>query len=400
MTNHFIPLSVPEIRGNERQYLRECLDTNWVSYVGPHVTRLEEMMASYIGTTFAVATNSGTAALHIALMIAGIGPGDEVLVPDLTFIAPVNAIRYCGAEPVFMDIDPDYWQMDAGKVAIFLDTECVRKNEVLINKNTGRRVRALLPVHLLGHPCDMNPLLKLARSYQLIVIEDAAESLGAKYEDKRIGSLGDLGCFSYNGNKIITTGGGGMITTDNESWAKRAKYLTTQARDSSEEYIHESIGYNYRLTNIQAALGVGQMEMLNEYVTIKRSIAWRYEEALRSVPGIILPREAPWAFSTFWLYTILIDEDEYGHTSRELQKELAVHNIQARPLWAPIHEQRPYRHCTAYHIDIAPQVYRKALSLPCSIGLSEADQQRVIQVIREFRQHHSGVSSLRESLNS
>src|SRR3972149_6950111 len=213
----FIPLSVPQLVGNEWKYVKECLDTNWVSSVGSFVDRFEQTMASYIGCRKAVATVNGTAALHVALQVAGVQADDEVLVSDLTFIAPVNAIRYLGAWPVFIDAAADYWQMDPQKVRDFLDKQCLWKDGQLRNKSTGRRVSAVLPVHILGHPVDMDPIVELARKYQLKIIEDATECLGAKYKGRMVGSHGDISCFSYNGNKIITTGGGGMIVTDNRS---------------------------------------------------------------------------------------------------------------------------------------------------------------------------------------
>jgi len=379
-----IPLSMPEMRGNELAYLRECIETNWVSYVGPFVTRFEEQMAKYVGTRHAVATNSGTAALHIALLVAGVKPGDEVLVSDLTFVAPVNAIRYAGAFPVFMDVTADHWQMDPAKVAEFLEKECHVADGRLRNRRTGRPVTAIIPVHILGHPVDMQPIVDAARRHGLKVIEDATEALGGKYRGTMIGALGDVACFSFNGNKIITTGGGGMINTDNEAWAQKAKYLTTQAKDDPIEYVHHEIGYNYRLTNLQAAVGVAQMENLDEYVRIKREIAGRYAKGLADVPGLTPPKEAPWALSTFWLYTVLVDEARYGMDSRALQRALAERNIQSRPLWAPIHTQRPYRDCQAYRIETTDRLYRDALSLPCSVGLTQADQERVIAAVREL----------------
>ena len=377
-----IPLSVPEMRGNELAYLRECIETNWVSYIGPFVTRFEEQMAKYVGTRHAVATNSGTAALHIALLVAGVKPGDEVLVSDLTFVAPVNAIRYAGAFPVFMDVTVDHWQMDPGKVAEFLEKECHVAEGRLRNRRTGRPVTAIIPVHILGHPVDMQPIVDAARRHGLKVIEDATEALGGKYRGAIVGALGDVSCFSFNGNKIITTGGGGMLNTDNEEWARRAKYLTTQAKDDPIEYVHHEIGYNYRLTNLQAAVGVAQMENLDDYIRIKREIAGRYAKSLADVPGLTLPHETPWAFSTFWLYTVLVDEARYGMDSRALQRALAERNIQTRPLWAPIHGQRPYRDCQAYRIETTDRLYRDALSLPCSVGLGQADQERVIETVR------------------
>ncbi len=271
-----IPLSVPELGGNEWLYVKECLDTNWVSSAGPFVDRFERMVAAFVGARFAVATASGTAALHLALLVAGIELDDEVIVSSLTFVAPVNAIRYIGAWPVFIDAEPNHWQMDSQKVADFLTTQCIWANGELRNKSTGRRVKAILPVHILGHPCDMDPIVQIARKFELVVIEDATEALGARYKSRTVGKPGDVACFSFNGNKIITTGGGGMIVTDNERWAEKAKYLSTQAKDDPIEYIHDEIGYNYRLTNIQAALGVAQMEQLDKHIAANYTMIHNY----------------------------------------------------------------------------------------------------------------------------
>jgi perosamine synthetase len=377
----FIPLCVPHISGNEWQYVKECLDTGWVSSVGSYVSRFERMTADYVGTKHAVAAVSGTAALHTALLVAGVRPDDEVIVSDLTFIAPANAVRYCGAWPVFVDVDSDYWQMDHRVVEEFLKTKCSFSQGTLVNKETGRRVRAIIPVHILGHPVDIDPILELARRYNLIVIEDATESLGAVYKDRKVGRLGDIACFSFNGNKLITTGGGGMIVTDNDEWAARAKYLTTQAKDDEIEYVHESIGYNYRLTNVQAALGCAQLEQIEAFIDKKRAIAKQYEDAVRSVAGLSPMPRAAWADPVYWLYTILVDEAAYGEDSRTLMGRLAQNNIQARPLWQPLH--RSPAHATAQSCggEVADKLNRTALSLPCSVGIEPHELESVIAVI-------------------
>lgn len=377
-----IPLCVPEIRGNEWKYIKECLDSGWVSSVGSFVDRFEQELAAYVGAKHAVATVNGTAALHVALLVAGVQPDDEVLISTLTFIAPANAIRYVGAWPVFIDADPTYWQMDAEKVEAFTVNECRWRNGQLFNKVSGRRVKAILPVHILGHPCDMDPILEVARKYNLVVIEDATESLGAKYKGRMVGHLGDIACFSFNGNKIITTGGGGMIVTDNEAWAHKAKYLTTQAKDDQAEYIHNEIGYNYRLTNIQAAMGCAQLELLDDYVQAKRRIAGFYTEAFQKIKGIRPMHEATSAFSTFWLYTILVDPTMYLKDSRTLLKDLKIAGIETRPLWQPLHQSRAHSGCQAYQCNIASWLYTNALSLPCSVGLTRRQQQLVIDMVQ------------------
>lgn len=378
-----IPLCVPEIRGNEWNYIKQCLDTNWVSSVGPFVDRFESMLAERAGTAHAVAVVNGTSALHIALLVAGVRPEEEVLTSTLTFIAPANAVRYAGAWPVLFDAESAYWQMDTQRVIDFLDRECRWAGGSLFNKRSNRRIAAIVPVHILGHPVDLDPILEAARKYGLPVIEDATESLGARYRERPVGSLGDLACFSFNGNKIITTGGGGMITTNQEAWAKRAKYLTTQAKMDPVEYVHGEVGYNYRLTNIQAALGCAQVEQLERFIAAKRRLAARYTEALRDVPGITPMREALWAHSIFWMYTVLVDERAYGEDSRALLRRLAGAGIQARPLWQPLHRSVVYSRAQVCGGEVADELNARALSLPCSVGLSEAEMQCVIEAVCE-----------------
>lgn len=377
----FIPLIVPEIRGNEWKYVKDCLDTNWVSSVGSYVDRFERMTAERAGTKFAIATVNGTAALHVALLLAGVKGDDEVLVSTLTFIAPANAIRYVGAWPVFIDAEPKYLQMDPAAVVDFLETECRWDGVELRNKRTGRRVQAILPVHILGHPVDLDPIMEVAEKYSLAVIEDATEGLGARYRGRNLGSIGQVGCFSFNGNKIITTGGGGMLVTNNAEWASRARYLTTQAKDDPIEYVHNSVGYNYRLTNMLAAMGCAQMEQLDAYVESKRRIAKRYQDSLGSLPGIHLPEEADWAFSTFWMYTPLIDEEQTGINSRKLLSELNEKKIQTRPLWQPIHRSPAHDSLGSRSCPNADAIHGQAISLPCSVGLSHFAQDKVIEAI-------------------
>jgi perosamine synthetase len=377
----FIPLAAPEICGNEWTYVKECLDTNWVSSVGSYVDRFEKMMAERAGTNYAIATVNGTAALHIALLLAGVQPDDEVIVSSLTFIAPANAIRYAGAWPVFIDAEPRYWQIDPAGVVDFLDNGCRWDGQTLFHRRTGRRIKAILPVHILGHPADLDPILAAAARYSLPVIEDAAEGLGARYRGKSLGGVGHIGCFSFNGNKIVTAGGGGMIVTNNAEWAARARYLTTQAKDDPLEYVHNAIGYNYRLTNLLAAMGCAQMEQLDLFVEAKRQIARRYQESLISLPGVRLPEEAPWAFSTSWLYTVLIDEKKSRLNSRELLRELDARKIQTRPLWQPIHRSPAHNLSGSVSCPNSDALHDQAISLPCSVGLSCSAQRHVIEII-------------------
>jgi perosamine synthetase len=378
----FVPLCLPEVSGNEWRYIKECLDTGWVSSVGSYVDRFERECAARAGTRHAVATVNGTSALHIALLVAGVRPDDEVIIPTLTFIATANAVRYAGAWPLFMDAEPEHWQMDMAKLGDFLETGCELNGGELQNRATGRRVSAIMPVHILGHPSDMDPLLALARRFNLRVIEDATESIGAGYRGWRVGSLGDMACFSFNGNKVITTGGGGMICTDNESFAKKAKYLTTQAKDNPLEYVHNEVGYNYRLPNLLAAMGCAQLEQLDGFIARKRRIAARYEAGLRDVPGLRLPRAASWAESIWWLYSVEVDAAIYGEDSRALLKRLAAAQIQARPLWQPMHQSPAHAAAPRRECPVADRLHRNVLSLPSSAGLTEADQQRVVDCLR------------------
>jgi len=384
-----IPLCVPEIKGNEWKYIRDCLDTNWVSSVGSYVERFEQLVAEYVGARYAIATTSGTAALHVALLVAGVEPDDEVLVSDLTFVAPTNAIRYVGAWPVFIDAEPEYWQIDPILVTDFVEQHCIWRKGQLYNKGTGRRVIGILPVHILGHPVDMDPLIEIAKKYGLAIIEDATESLGAKYRDRSVGILGDISCFSFNGNKLMTTGGGGMILTDHKSWADRARYLTTQAKDDPLEYIHYEIGYNYRLTNIQAAMGCAQMEQLEAFVATKRSNAVTYKFALRTIEGIELMREAPWAYATYWLNTVLVNKKKYGLDSRTLMKLLAKKGIQTRPLWQPMHQSPAHIKSQFFGGSVSEFLNYRALSLPSSVGLSHQDIKHIVSTIREKMPDHS-----------
>jgi perosamine synthetase len=384
LPENFVPLCVPQICGNEWNYIEECLDTGWVSSVGSFVDRFEQELAAYIGTKYAVATASGTAALHIALLISGVKSNEEVLVPALTFIAPANAVRYVGAWPVFIDVEPKYWQMDPQKTTDFLEKECYWDNGKLHNKTTGRRVKAIVPVHILGHPVDMDPILEVARKYNIVVIEDATESLGAKFKGRKVGQLGDIACFSFNGNKIITTSGGGMIVTDNEVWARKARYLTTQAKDDPVEYVHNEIGYNYRLTNIQAAMGCAQLEQLPNFISTKRRLATAYSAALRKVSGITPMAEAPWAFSIYWMYTVLIEEAVCGISSRALLKCFREAKVQTRPLWQPLHLSTAHKDSQSYFCETAEKLHQEALSLPCSVGLSPENLEYVVSVLESL----------------
>ena len=379
-----IPNAVPRLGGNEWKYLKECLDTNWVSSVGPFVDRFEREVAAYVGVPHAVATVNGTAALHVALLGAGVQPGDEVLVPSFTFIATAHAVVQCGAHPVFLDCEPVSWGLDPGKTVEFLARECVVKGGQVVNRTSGRVVRALLPVHLYGHPCDLDPLLEIPASFPLVVVEDATEVLGARYRGRRVGSHGLAGCLSFNGNKIITTGGGGMVLTHDADLAARVRRLTTQGRTDAVEFIHAEVGFNYRLTNIQAALGVAQLEQLDAFVDSKRETARAYTEALARLGGVEPLVEPPWAFSTFWMYSVLLDPAAWGDV-RPLIAAADAAGIQLRPLWRPLHRQPAFSDRQAYRIEVADRLYERGVSLPCSAGITAAQRERVIAFLAAAR---------------
>jgi len=378
-----IPLCASELGGQDHAYVKEALDSGWVSTAGPFVARFERQLAEYLGTGFAVATNSGTAALHVSLIVSGVEPDDEVLVSDMTFIAPVNAIPYAGAWPVLVDADPDFWQMDVELLARFLADGCAAENGQLRNRKTGRRVRAIMPVHLLGHPCDLDPIRDLAAKYGLLLIEDSTESLGALYKGKKV-AAGGMSSLSFNGNKLITTGGGGALVTDDPDRAARALYLATQAKDDPLEYVHHAIGFNYRMPSLNAALGCSQLERIDKHLEAKRRIVARYAHGLGAVPGLTLMPKAPWAEPAFWLYTIRVDPKRYGRSSRELMRLLAGERIQTRPIFQPMHESKAHAGVQALGGEVASRIVAEALSLPSSVGLTEEDQDRVIATIREF----------------
>lgn len=379
-----IPLCVPEIRKNEWLYIKKCLDENWISSFGEYVERFERSVAEYLGVKYAVSCINGTSALHIALLVSGISPDEEVLIPALSFVAPANAVRYIGAWPVFIDVSLNSWQMDPQKTIEFLTKECTAKHGKLVNKHTRRFVRGILPVHILGQAVDMDSILDIAKRFNLVVIEDVAESLGAIYKSRKVGTLGSISCLSFNGNKIITTGNGGMIVTNNIKWANKARYFINQAKDNPLEYIHNEIGYNYRLSNINAALGVAQMEKLDEYIAKKKRIASRYNAGLCNIGGITLMANVKWSKPSFWLYTILVNAKNYGVNSRVLLAKLCKNHIESRPFWHPLHSLKPFKQCYAYQIKVANRLYRDGLSLPSSVNLLAEEQAFIIESIKEF----------------
>jgi perosamine synthetase len=392
--NKTIPLSTPSIRGNEWAYIKECLDTNWVSSAGAFVNRFESDFAAEIGCQHAIAVVNGTAALHLSLLAIGVKPGDEVLVSDLTFISPANTICYAGAKPVFVDASPHTWQMDPALIHTFLHDNCENRDGNIFNKLTGRRIAAILPVHILGHPVDMEPLIELAQAFGLPIIEDATESLGARYKNQTVGTLGDISCFSFNGNKLMTTGGGGMVVTDNPEMAAQVRHLSTQAKLDPIEQIHDEIGFNYRLTNIQAAMGCAQLERLDEHLTAKRQITKRYDAAFATLGGIEPMPRADWAESACWMYTIQISKNRFGVDRGELFKILKENGVETRPLWQPMHLSPAHQDATILGDgSISAGLYRECLSLPCSVELSIAQQDCVIELVMSAKRSADFIKS-------
>jgi perosamine synthetase len=382
-----IPLSIPSIKGNEWTYIKECLDTEWVSSAGAFVNRFEKEIAGYTGASHAMACVNGTCALHIALLIAGVRPGDEVIVPTLTFIAPVNAVHYAGAEPVLMDCDR-FYNIDVEKTAEFIETRTIFRNGSTFNTITRKRVSAILPVHVFGNAADLGRLSGICRERNIRLVEDATESLGTFYlqdplAGKHTGTIGDVGCLSFNGNKIITTGGGGMILTGQPEYARKAKYLTTQAKDDEVFYIHHDVGYNYRLTNIQAALGVAQLENLTNFLEVKKRNYDSYRDALDGIHGLHLAETPSYARNNHWMYALQINPADYGRTRNDVMAMFHHNGIETRPVWELNHRQRPYAACQAYKIENAPKLLDLTLNLPCSVALTSEDIRRVAGLLRK-----------------
>lgn len=382
MADYSIPLSVPNIKGNEWQYIKECLDTEWVSSAGKYVDVFEQKIAGCTGVQHAVSCVNGTAALWIALRVAGVQPGEEVIVPTLTFIAPVNAVAYNGASPVFMDAD-QYYNIDVDKTVEFIKSETTFRDGATYNKSTGKRIAAIIPVHVWGNAVCLDELVPLCEERNIAVVEDASESLGTyyrlgKYQGRYTGTIGRLGCLSFNGNKIITTGGGGMILTSDEQLAEKARYLTTQAKDDPIRFIHNEIGYNFRLTNIQAALGVAQLERLPDFLGRKREIYRQYRSALKDTDGLTIAAVPNYADNNHWMNIVRINTSVFGEGREALMKRLMESSIETRPVWALNHMQKPYKNCQNYLIERAEDLVTNSLCLPSSTNLSDEDIRVVI----------------------
>ena len=385
MADYSIPLSVPNICGNEWKYVKECLDTEWVSSAGKYVILFEEKIVEYVGAKYAIACVNGTSALQVSLKLAGVVPGDEVIMPTLTFIAPVNAVSYNGATSVFMDADQHY-NMNAEKTIEFINNETIFKNGFTYNKETNKKISAILPVHMWGNACELDSIIDLCEKRNIAVVEDASESLGTvytsgKFKRKHSGTIGKIGCLSFNGNKIITTGGGGMILTDDPNLAEKAKYLITQAKDDPVRYVHDEIGYNFRLTNIQAALGVAQLEQLSGFLKHKREIHNQYQKALEDIDGLTLASVPNNAQNNHWLNILQIDTTVYNDGRENIMKKLEESGIQTRPVWKLNHDQKPYKDYQHYKIENAKKLVENSLCLPSSSNLSSNDFNNIINCL-------------------
>ena len=387
--SNFIPLSVPHLTGNATKYLSECIETGYVSTVGPFVDRFEEALASYCGVRYAVATTSGTSALHLALICCGLEKDQEVLAPTCSFVASVNPIRYCSAWPLLVDVDAGNWTIDVERVRRFL-ASCERSGGHLINPHSSRRVVGIVPVHLYGHSADLDGLLELCERYDLFLVEDNAESLGGSYKGQRLGARGTASALSFNGNKTITSGAGGAILTNDSALALRAKHLSTQAKKDPIAYVHDEIGYNYRMNNLSAALGLSQLEVLDSFLEKKARIAARYRSELKDLvdEGILnFQREASWAQSSHWLNAITLQTSKAGGDAAPWQglvQHLETEKIQSRPFWHPLHQLEPHRDLQVLGGETTVDLCRRGVCLPSSVALEEGDQDRVIRAVREF----------------
>jgi perosamine synthetase len=378
-----IPLSVPFLNGNEWKYVKDCLDTGWISSAGSYVNQFEQQVAAYAGAKYGIACMNGTVGLHIAQMLSGVSTGDYVIAPNITFIATLNAIKYTGASPILIDINPKTWQMDLNLLESYLKENTIEKEVEGIfysfHKLTNKRIKAIMPVHVLGNIGDMQHLQEIATTFHLDIIEDSTEALGSLFKGKHAGSFGKFGVFSFNGNKIISTGGGGVIVTNDEELAKKAKHLTTQAKVSAMEYIHDEIGYNYRLVNVLAAIGVAQMEEFPILLDNKKRMDQFYRSELSGIGDIEFQFVSPDVEANCWLFTFKTQH------MRELLTYLNDNGVQSRPFWVPMNQLEMFKEDIYVSIDDhSNQVYQTSISIPSSAGITLAEMETVVKTIKSF----------------
>lgn len=368
-----IPVCVPLLKGNELKYLQDCISTNWISSRGRYVAEFENQFSQYCNCKYGITTTNGTSSIHLALQSIGLKKGDEVIVPAFTMIASVFPIIYSGAKPVLVDCDPETLTLDVSQ----------------LEEKISEKTKAILPVHIYGHPADMGPIQKIAKKHGLFVIEDAAEAHGAEYKGKKTGGIGDVGCFSFYANKMITCGEGGMMVTNNEALAKHALSLRDLSFEEGKErvYLHSEVGYNYRMTNLQAAVGLAQFEQIDKFVGMRRRNAEIYGELLKGVPGLSLPVEKEWAKNVYWMYSILV-EPEFGMSSDELAVELGKQGVETRPFFVPMNQQPVFKNMHLFEGEkypVAESLSKKGLHLPSSSGLTRDEISYICKSIADVR---------------
>lgn len=375
-----IPLSVPNISGNEIKYVEDCLKTGWISSVGSYVTDFENSIARFCNSEYAVATSSGTTALHTSLKIIGVKQNDYVIIPNITFVATANSVHYCGAEPILIDVDPLTWQLDLNLLRNFIENFChFNSNNELVYSKNKRRIAAIIPVHVQGNMNDMDILMDISKKYSVKIIEDAAEALGSSFNNKFAGTFGTMGCLSFNGNKTISTGGGGMILTNNEELAKNAKHITTTAKTDSMEYHHDQVGYNYRLVNVLAAIGVAQVEQLPIFLKNKEKVGKYYRNVLSNVGDISFQKIDKKVYTNNWLFTI---RTEYR---KPLLDFLNKNGIISRPFWKPMNQLPMYKQCIYHTIENnSKKIYNQCISIPSSTNISDEELEIVSSNIIKF----------------
>jgi pyridoxal phosphate-dependent aminotransferase EpsN len=366
-----ILLSVPHMGGSEIEFVREAFATNWLSTVGPNINAFEEEFGARVGLP-AVALASGTAAVHLGLRLLGVGPGDEVFCPSLTFVGSVNPIVYLGARPVFVDSERESWNIDPSLLAAALQKRAER----------NRLPKAVVVVHLYGQSADMDPILECCARYGVAVLEDAAEAVGTQYKGKPAGTLAPVGVYSFNGNKIITTTGGGMLVSQRKAWVDKARFWSTQARDPGLAYEHTDMGYNYRMSNVLAGIGRGQLLVLDERVRTRREIAFRYRDAFTDLPGFSLMPQASFGLHTNWLSCFLVDEGRFGATRDEIIRSLDLADVESRPVWKPMHLQPLFASCERIGGEVAEDLFWRGICLPSSSNMTEEQQTHVIEAVR------------------
>lgn len=377
---HRIHLSVPHMGGLEQGFVREAFESNWIAPLGPQVEAFEREFREYVGAPYGVALSTGTAALHLAFKLAGVGPGDEVLVSTLTFSATVNPILYLGARPVFVDSESATWNLDLAIVERILEAR----------RRAGRLPKAVAVVHLYGQPADLDSLVEICGHYDVPLVEDAAEALGSSYRGRSPGTFGRVGIYSFNGNKVITTSGGGMLVSPDEDLVRHALKLATQAREPVPHYEHEEIGFNYRMSNVLAAIGRGQLRVLDDHVEARRRNFEFYKQALSDLPGIAFMPEAPWGRHSRWLTTLTIAPREFGADREMIRLALESHDIEARPVWKPMHRQPVFQGYEIFGGQVADELFERGLCLPSSSSLTSEDLERVVEVIRSAADEASG----------